>query len=159
MASVVDKTFQILLRGYVENGHAPHYTEIAHQLGCSPAEARQALLDTMSTPGVASWLHPGTDIVASVAPFYSLASQYRVSVDGEQKWYAQCGFEATAVCWVFPGRTVRIDAACLDCNEPLSLVMRDGQILELDPSNAVGHLNQPVPWYLRDRRIEDVAYR
>jgi hypothetical protein len=112
MPSVVDKTFRILFAATWQTG----------ELGCSPDEARQTLLDRMSTPG--SWLHPGTDIVASVAPFYSLASQYRVSVDGEHKWYAQCGFEATAVSWVFPGRTVRMDAACLDCNEPLSLIMR-----------------------------------
>ena len=158
-ASVVDKTFQMILRGYVATGRAPHYAEVARGLGCTVEEGRQALLDTMNTPGVASWLHPGTDIVASVAPFYSLASQYRITVDGEQKWYAQCGFEATAVCWVFPGRTVRVDAPCLDCNDSISLVMRDGQILALDPAGAIGHLNQPVPWYLRDRRIEDVAFR
>ena len=158
-ASVVDKTFLMILRGYVATGRAPHYTEVARGLGCTVEEGRQALLDTMNTPGVASWLHPGTDIVASVAPFYSLASQYRITVDGEQKWYAQCGFEATAVCWVFPGRTVRVDAPCLDCNDSISLVMRDGQILALDPAGAIGHLNQPVPWYLRDRRIEDVAFR
>ena len=158
-ASVIDKTFQILLRSYVAAGRAPHYTEVARGLGCSVQDGRQALLDTMNTPGVASWLHPGTDMVASVAPFYSLTSQYRVSVDGEQKWYAQCGFEATAVCWVFPGRTVRVDATCLDCNDSISLVMRDGDILKVDPASTIGHLNQPVPWYLRDRRIEDVAFR
>lgn len=157
--SLVDKTFQILLREYVVNGRAPHYTEIARRLDCSIEEARKALLDTMNTPGIASWLHPGTDIVASVAPFYSLASQYRVTANGKQKWYAQCGFEATAVCWVFPGRTVRVDAPCLDCGDPITLTMRDGHVLSVDPPTAVGHLNHPVPWYLKDRRIEDVAYR
>jgi len=153
-ASLVDKTFQLILRGYVATGRAPHYTEVAQGLGCTVEKARQALLDTMKTPGVAGWLHPGTDIVASVAPFYSLASQYRITVDGEQKWYAQCGFEATAVCWVFPGRTVRVDASCLDCNEPISLVMRDGEIVAVDPAGVIGHLNQPVGWWLPDRRIE-----
>ena len=157
-ASLVDKTFQLILRGYVATGGAPHYTEVARGLGCTVEEGRQALLDTMKTPGVAGWLHPGTDIVASVAPFYSLASQYRITVDGEQKWYAQCGFEATAVCWVFPGRTVRVDASCLDCNEPISLVMRDGEIVAVDPAGVIGHLNQPVGWWLPDRRIEEVAF-
>lgn len=56
--SVIDETFQILLR-YVATGQAPHYTDVARSLDRSVQDGRQALLDTMNTPGAASWLHPG----------------------------------------------------------------------------------------------------
>ncbi|PCI12921.1 MAG: hypothetical protein COB68_14435 [SAR202 cluster bacterium] len=48
-----------------------------------------------------------------------------------------------AVCWLFPGKTVSIDCPCLDCNESISIQMRDGQVLSADPSTIVGHRNLP----------------
>ena len=41
--------------------------------------------------------------------------------------------------WLFPGKEVRIEAACLDCGEPIVVRMRDEEILEVDPPEAVGH--------------------
>ncbi len=41
--------------------------------------------------------------------------------------------------WLFPGKEVRIEAACLDCGEPIVVRMRDDEILEVDPPDAVGH--------------------
>ena len=41
--------------------------------------------------------------------------------------------------WLFPGKEVRIDAACLDCGEPIVVRMRDDEILEVDPPETVGH--------------------
>ena len=87
------------------------------------------------------WLHPETDYVASFPPLNNLPTQYRVTVRGEQKWFAQCGFEATSVTWLFPGATVRIEAPCLDCSEPIRIEMRDGRLMAVDPPGIVGHLN------------------
>ncbi len=36
---------------------------------------------------------------------------------------------------------MRIDAICLDCLEPMSLRMRDGEVLEAVPATLVGHQN------------------
>lgn len=33
-----------------------------------------------------------------------------MTVRGEQRWFAQCGFEATSVTWLFPGAGVRVEA-------------------------------------------------
>jgi len=73
----------------VRAGRAPHYTELAVQLGLSPDQAREALHDLARTgvPGV--WLYPNTDYVASFAPFSNIPTQYLVSVEGEQEWYGQ----------------------------------------------------------------------
>lgn len=41
--------------------------------------------------------------------------------------------------WLFPGKTVRIDAPCLDCGEPLMVEMRDDHILTVQPQDIVGY--------------------
>ena len=80
----------------------------------------------------------------SVAPFNNLPTQYRISIDGEHKWFAQCGFEALAVRWLFPGKTVRMDAPCLDCGQPMAIVMRDEQVLSVEPETIVGYSLTPI---------------
>ncbi len=47
------------------------------------------------------------------------------------------------MCWLFPGKTIRIASPCLDCGEPMVVEMRDGALLRVEPSEIVGHLNQP----------------
>lgn len=84
-----DQTYHVIITRLVETGHAPHYTEIAHELGLSMEEGRQALHELMGAgvPGI--WLFPDTDYISSFAPFSNLTTQYRVFIAGQQKWFAQ----------------------------------------------------------------------
>jgi hypothetical protein len=81
--------YHAIISGLVRDGRAPHYTEVARGLGLSAEEARQALhqLDATGVPGF--WVRPGTDFVESCAPFSNIPTQYRISVEGEQRWYGQ----------------------------------------------------------------------
>ena len=83
------KTYHVIMSGMIRDGRAPHYTELATELGLSPDQSREALHDLAraGVPGV--WLQPGTDYIASFAPFSNLPTQYLISVEGEQKWYGQ----------------------------------------------------------------------
>jgi hypothetical protein len=47
--------------------------------------------------------------------------------------------------WLFPGKEIQIDSRCLDSGDPIRVRMRDGGILEISPSTAVGHANVPLP--------------
>ncbi len=87
--SIPDKTYQVILNRMIETGVAPHYTEIAEKLGASVEDGRKTLHDLVKfgIPGI--WLFPDTDYIASFAPFSNLPTQYRISVDGEQKWFGQ----------------------------------------------------------------------
>ena len=85
--TLMDKTYSIIMKGFVETGQAPHYTEIAAELGVSPREGHQALRKLFSIRGFAGWLE--VDTVVSMAPFNNLPTQYRITIDGEQKWFAQ----------------------------------------------------------------------
>ena len=49
-----------------------------------------------------------------------------------------------AVRWLFPGAEIRIETRCLDCGEPILVRMRDGDILEVNPTTTVGHMNIPL---------------
>lgn len=127
----------------MRDGAAPHYVDIAMALDWPTDHAREVLHEVAGL-GLPVWLHPGTDLIASFAPFSSLPTLYRISVDGSRHGYAQCGLEALAVSWLFPGREVGIDSLCPDCGEPIHLAMRDGEMLSMAPDGAVAHINLPV---------------
>jgi hypothetical protein len=86
--SLLDKTFNIIMKRMVKTGQAPHYTEIAKKLGVSVEEGRKALHDLIDA-GVPGWLYPKTDLIVSMAPFNNLPNQYRITIDGQQKWFGQ----------------------------------------------------------------------
>jgi hypothetical protein len=85
----MDQTFHLIIKKMVETGQAPHYTEVAAALNVSPEEGRKAVHELFSLPGFPGWLYPNTDYIASFPPFNNLPTQYRITVDGQQKWFAQ----------------------------------------------------------------------
>lgn len=84
----LDKTYHFIMTTFVETGHAPHYTDIAREFGVSPDEGK-SLLHKLMGLNMAMWLQPGTDLIASFAPFNNLSTHYRITVNGQQKWFAQ----------------------------------------------------------------------
>jgi len=86
--SYLDRVFDIIIKRMVATGQAPHYTEIAAELGVSVEEGRKALHDLFAA-GVPGWLFPNTDFITSFAPFNHLPTQYRITIDGQQKWFGQ----------------------------------------------------------------------
>ena len=74
-----------IMKRFVSNGSAPHYAELAVDLGVRPGAAR-ALLHEVTAMALPNWLHPETDLIASFAPFavsrawrlvgFSLAKRY-----------------------------------------------------------------------------------
>ena len=84
----LQKTFQIIMKRLMETAPAPHFTEIASELDVPVEEARTALHELFS-PGFPAWLFPNTDYIGSFPPFSNLPTQYRISIDGQQKWFGQ----------------------------------------------------------------------
>jgi hypothetical protein len=85
----LDRTYHFILQSFINSGQAPHYTEIAREFSVHPDEGNRLLHDLMDGTKMPIWLYPGTDLIASFAPFNSLPTQYRITIDGEQKWFAQ----------------------------------------------------------------------
>ncbi|MEW5913262.1 MAG: hypothetical protein AB1814_11950 [Thermodesulfobacteriota bacterium] len=86
--SALDRTFSLIMRRMVDTGQAPHYTELAAELGVEVEQGRLALHELFNA-GIPGWLFPNTDLICSFAPFNNLPTQYRISVDGQQKWFGQ----------------------------------------------------------------------
>ena len=47
--------------------------------------------------------------------------------------------EALAVRWLFPGKTVPVDTPCLDWGQPITIEIRDYQLLSVQPDGIVGY--------------------
>jgi hypothetical protein len=86
--TMLDRTFHVIMKRMVESGQAPFYTELAAALGLSVKEGRKVLHDLFSS-GIPGWLYPRTDLIVSFAPFNNLPTQYRITIDGQQKWFGQ----------------------------------------------------------------------
>jgi len=86
--TILDKAFHVIMKRMVDTGQAPFYTELAFELGLSVTEGRKTLHALFSS-GIPGWLFPRTDHIVSFAPFNNLPTQYRISIDGQQKWFGQ----------------------------------------------------------------------
>lgn len=86
--ALLDRAYHYTMQRFIHTGQAPHYTELASSLGLVMEEGKQLLHDLVSS-GIPAWLHPETDYLVSFAPFHNLPTQYRISVDGQQRWFAQ----------------------------------------------------------------------
>jgi hypothetical protein len=86
--TILDKAFHVIMTRMVETGQAPFYTELARPLGLSVGESKKTLHDLFAC-GIPGWLYPRTDLIVSFAPFNNLPTQYRITIDGQQKWFGQ----------------------------------------------------------------------
>ena len=84
----LDKTFSFIMKSIVKTGQAPFYTEIAAKLGVSVEEGRKAL-QALFKAAIAVWLFPNTDYIVAFPPFSNLPTQYRITVERQQKWFGQ----------------------------------------------------------------------
>ena len=88
--ALLDKAFSNIMTRLVETGvdQSVQFFHPAADLGLTLEEGRQTLHDLIAT-GIPAWLHPDTDYLVSFPPFNVLPNQYRITVRGEQKWFAQ----------------------------------------------------------------------
>ena len=82
--ATLEKTFHIIMTRMVETGQAPHYTEIAAELGVPVEEGRKALHELFDA-GIPGWLFPNTDLIASFAPFNNLPNP----IPHHDRWSAE----------------------------------------------------------------------
>lgn len=86
-SQLLARAYHTIMSGFVRDGRALHYTELAMALGLTPREALQAQRD-LSASGLPVWTYPDTDHLAAMSPFSNIPTPYRVTVEGQKKWYA-----------------------------------------------------------------------
>ena len=110
-------------RPFVSLGRAPTAGEVADALGTTGGH----VLDGWQR------LHAGHALVldddgASIRmanPFSGVPTAFRVHADG-RAWFANCPWDAFGICAALHVDG-RIETACPDCGEPLTVEVRDGQ--------------------------------
>ena len=83
----LDKAYHVIIRSLVDTGQAPHYSELATALGCHIEEGRQIVHDLAGAASASIRLNPDTDWIATFSPFSLIPTPFKISVDGEQKWF------------------------------------------------------------------------
>ncbi len=83
----LDRAHHSIMTTIVETTQAPHYTELAADIGITPDEGRAVVHELMTR--IPGWAHPGTDYIASFPPFNVQPTQYRISVDDRHGWFGQ----------------------------------------------------------------------
>ena len=86
-AGLLDRGFYAIMTSMVRTGRAPNHIELAADLNIGPEEARAAFNDIMAS-GYPGWLDEHGAIV-TICPLSNRPNQYKISVDGEQKWFGQ----------------------------------------------------------------------
>ena len=86
-SDLLDRAFHTVLTRMVDTGRAPNHMELGSALGLDPDETRNVLHDLMAS-GYPGWVDENDDIV-TICPLSNQPNQYRISVDGEQKWFGQ----------------------------------------------------------------------
>jgi hypothetical protein len=84
---ILDKAYHVIISSLVDTGQAPHYSKLATALGCPIEEGRQIVHELAGATPASIRLNPDTDWIATVRPFSLIPTPFRISVDGEQKWF------------------------------------------------------------------------
>ncbi len=86
-AELLDRTFHAIMTRMVQAGRAPNHTELGAALGLSSDGVRVVLKDLLAS-GYPGWLDENDNVV-TLCPLSNIPNHYRISVDGEQKWFGQ----------------------------------------------------------------------
>ncbi len=85
----IQSAYTAIQNHFIRSGRAPHYTELAQELGITPDTARELQRVAAESEGIgACWINHDTDYIEAWGPFSSLPTHHLISIDGLQKWYA-----------------------------------------------------------------------
>lgn len=144
-ATVIDNDVRLhIYRSFLDTGMPPTVAETSRSLSMTEddaARAYQRLAD-----GRVIVLRPGTHDVLMAAPLSAVPTRYPVTPVGGREYYANCIWDAMGV-FAMLGQDGDIDSSCADCNEPLSLSVRNNELL---PSDAVVHFAIPAADWWKD---------
>ncbi|MDQ3067064.1 MAG: alkylmercury lyase family protein [Actinomycetota bacterium] len=109
---------------FVRDGRAPAAADSAAHFGLSEEEAAQSYLRLHDAHALV--LEPGTTTIRMLNPFSAVETPHRVE-SGGRSWFANCAWDALGIPAALHADG-RIVSLCPDCEEPLELEVRDGEL-------------------------------
>ncbi|MBN7303155.1 alkylmercury lyase family protein [Mycobacteroides abscessus subsp. bolletii] len=141
------------------SGTAPTIRELREEFGLTSSELDSVLRDLEGAICVAiqdeehadsplfqdePFAQPALGEIVYARPFANFENHYRVTVDGLQRWYAECAVEACAISGQFPGAEVVVTSTCRQTGTPIRLVGHNGVLVDFEPATLRVHLAYPV---------------
>ena len=87
--------------------------------------------------------------ILKLQPFSSYPSQVEVHVDGRFHSFAGCAMESIALSRMppFAGKEIRLESYCACCLAPVTIRVRDGELLSRAPGSVLIHVSStPREW-------------
>jgi hypothetical protein len=140
---------QFLYEYWCSHGHGPNLRAAHEATGLGRTQLLAAL--TELDLGTTCTVDFDTQQLAllKLQPFSSYPSQVEVHLDGRFHCFAGCAMESMAISRMppFAGRELRLESYCACCLEPVSLRMRDGELLSRAPESVRIHVStSPREW-------------
>jgi hypothetical protein len=129
---------------FVGEGRPPAVPETAEALGISEDQAADAY--RRLAEGHVIVLETGTLDIWMANPLSSRPTGFRVRTDEGGEYYASCVWDSPGVLAML-GTDGTVSTVCHDCDEPLTLEVRGG---ELQPIDAVAHFAVPASRWWED---------
>ena len=142
MELALDQLRVFVYRHLADRGTAPTSDAIATRFGTTLDAARQALEKLAGLRAVI--LHPASREIWMAAPFSAVPTRFRLH-GARASWWANCAWDMFGIP-AFLTESVRIDAACADCDEHVEIEVdaRDGP----RTSDGLVHILLPARhWY------------
>lgn len=140
---------QFIYEYWCANGHGPNL-RAAHE---ATGLARQRIIDAYKQLdlGVICVVQHDTQNfnLLKAQPFSSFPSQVEVYLDGAFHCYAGCAMESIALSRMppFAGKEIRLESYCSCCLKPVTIVVRDGEVLSKKPDSVCIHIStSPRDW-------------
>jgi hypothetical protein len=133
-----------IYRTFVRDGRPPTAAETATALGISEAEAADAYRRLHEAHAIV--LEPGAVEVRMANPLSARPTAFRVRTADGRSYFGTCSWDGPGVLAML-GVDGTVATACPDCDEPLTMEIRGG---ELQPIDAVAHFAVPAARWWED---------
>jgi hypothetical protein len=133
-----------IYRTFVRDGRPPTAAETATALGISEAEAADAYRRLHEAHAIV--LEPGAVEVRMANPLSARPTGFRVRTADGRSYFGTCSWDGPGVLAML-GVDGTVSTACPDCDEPLTMEIRGG---ELQPIDAVAHFAVPAARWWED---------
>lgn len=143
--SVIRRGRLLIFEHFLEHATPPVVEELMHELSLERDGASAMLRDLAATRHIA--LVPGTDRILMAFPFSSIATPFRVTVRG-RTYFANCAWDAIAFHVMLGGEDVRVDSFCHHCAGAITIELKDGRAVRVDPAGTLVYLAlRPTQWW------------
>ena len=140
---------QYLYEYWCDKGHGPNLRGVHEDLGLS----REAIIAAYKQLQMGNMvvLDPTSQNfnVLKMLPFSSFPSQVSVHIDDHFHSYAGCAMESVAISRMppFEDKELRLESYCACCLGPVTVVMRNGEVLSRSPESVLIHVSTvPDEW-------------